>query len=142
MEGERIGQPLPGAHPLGERARERPPPARVQFARQGELDLASLYSPRHNNSGWSDVGPPAEYKTSCLEYAGTLVQFGLLWRLARRPFWSPGLRGSLSIHADIQHVIVGLVLCHRGGVRRWQFIALADKPDAYPCPCRATRTSS
>ena len=40
VEGERIGQPLPGAHPLGERARERAPPPRVQFARQGELDLA------------------------------------------------------------------------------------------------------
>ena len=40
VEGERIGQPLPGAHLLGERARELPPPARVQFARQGELDLA------------------------------------------------------------------------------------------------------
>ena len=40
VEGERIGQPLPGAHLLGERARERTPAARVQFARQGELDLA------------------------------------------------------------------------------------------------------
>ena len=40
VEGERIGQPLPGAHLLGERARERTPPDRVQFARQGELDLA------------------------------------------------------------------------------------------------------
>ena len=40
VEGERIGQPLPAAYPLGERARERAPPARVQFARQGELDLA------------------------------------------------------------------------------------------------------
>ena len=40
VEGERIGQPLPGAHPLGERVRELPPPGRVQFARQGELDLA------------------------------------------------------------------------------------------------------
>ena len=40
VEGERIGQPLPAAHLLGERARELPPPARVQFARQGELDLA------------------------------------------------------------------------------------------------------
>ena len=40
VEGERIGQPLPGAHLLGERARELPPAARVQFARQGELDLA------------------------------------------------------------------------------------------------------
>ena len=40
VEGERIGQPLPAAYPLGERARERAPPTRVQFARQGELDLA------------------------------------------------------------------------------------------------------
>ena len=40
VEGERIGQPLPAAHPLGERARELPPPARVQFARQSELELA------------------------------------------------------------------------------------------------------
>ena len=40
VEGERIGQPLPAAHLRGERARERAPPARVQFARQGELDLA------------------------------------------------------------------------------------------------------
>ena len=40
VEGERIGQPLPGAHPLGERAGERTPPARVQLARQGELDFA------------------------------------------------------------------------------------------------------
>ena len=40
VEGERIGQPLPAAYPLGERARELAPPARVQFARQGELDLA------------------------------------------------------------------------------------------------------
>ena len=40
VEGERIGQPLPAAHLLGERARDLPPPARVQFARQGELDLA------------------------------------------------------------------------------------------------------
>ena len=40
VDRQRIGQPLPGAHPLGERARERLPPARVQFARQGELDLA------------------------------------------------------------------------------------------------------
>ena len=40
VEGERIGQPLPAAYPRGERARERAPPTRVQFARQGELDLA------------------------------------------------------------------------------------------------------
>ena len=40
VEGERIGQPLPAAHLLGERARDLPPPARVQFARQGELNLA------------------------------------------------------------------------------------------------------
>ena len=40
VEGERIGQPLPAAYPLGERARELAPPAGVQFARQGELDLA------------------------------------------------------------------------------------------------------
>ena len=40
VEGERIGQPFPGAHLLGECARELPPPVRVQFARQGELDLA------------------------------------------------------------------------------------------------------
>ena len=40
VEGERIGQPLPAAHLLGERARELPPAAPVQFARQGELDLA------------------------------------------------------------------------------------------------------
>ena len=33
VEGERIGQPLPAAYPLGERARERAPPTRVQFAR-------------------------------------------------------------------------------------------------------------
>ena len=33
VEGKRIGQPLPAAYPLGERARERAPPARVQFAR-------------------------------------------------------------------------------------------------------------
>ena len=29
VEGERIGQPLPAAYPLGERARERAPPTRV-----------------------------------------------------------------------------------------------------------------
>ena len=40
VEGECIGQPLPAAHLRGERARERTPPTRVQFARQGELDLA------------------------------------------------------------------------------------------------------
>ena len=40
VEGERIGQPLPAAYPLGERARELAPPTRVQFARQGKLDLA------------------------------------------------------------------------------------------------------
>ena len=40
VEGERIGQPLPAAYPLGERARELAPPTRVQFAREGELDLA------------------------------------------------------------------------------------------------------
>ena len=40
VEGERIGQPLPGTHPLGERAGELTPAARVQLARQGELDLA------------------------------------------------------------------------------------------------------
>ena len=39
VKGERIGQPLPGAHLLGERAGQRLPPTRVQFARQGELDL-------------------------------------------------------------------------------------------------------
>ena len=33
VEGERIGQPLLGIHPLGERARKRLPPARVQLAR-------------------------------------------------------------------------------------------------------------
>ena len=40
VEGERIGQPLHAAHLRGERARERAPPTRVQFVRQGELDLA------------------------------------------------------------------------------------------------------
>ena len=40
VEGERIGQPLPAAHLRGERASELAAPARVQFARQGELDLA------------------------------------------------------------------------------------------------------
>ncbi len=40
VEGERIGQPLPAAHLRGERARELAAPARVQFMRQGELDLA------------------------------------------------------------------------------------------------------
>ena len=40
VEGERIGQPLPAAYLRGERARERAPPTRVQFARQGKLDLA------------------------------------------------------------------------------------------------------
>ena len=40
VEGERIGQPLPGAHSLGECARECLPAGRVQFARQSELDLA------------------------------------------------------------------------------------------------------
>ena len=39
VEGERIGQPLPGAHPRGERARQLTSPARVQFARQRELNL-------------------------------------------------------------------------------------------------------
>ena len=33
VEGERIGQSLPAAYPLGERARELAPPTRVQFAR-------------------------------------------------------------------------------------------------------------
>ena len=40
VEGERIGQLLLGAHPLGECARELAPLTGVQFARQGELDLA------------------------------------------------------------------------------------------------------
>ena len=40
VEGERIGQPLPGAHSLGECARECLPAGRVQVARQSELDLA------------------------------------------------------------------------------------------------------
>ena len=40
VEGERIGQPLPAAHLLGERAGELAPPGRAQFARQSELDLA------------------------------------------------------------------------------------------------------
>ena len=40
VEGERIGQPLPAAHLRGERAGERAPPTRVQFARQSKLDLA------------------------------------------------------------------------------------------------------
>ena len=40
VDGERIGQPLPGAHLARRTARELAPPARVQFARQGELDLA------------------------------------------------------------------------------------------------------
>ena len=39
VDRQRIGQPLPGAHPLGERARELTPPPRVQFARQRKLNL-------------------------------------------------------------------------------------------------------
>ena len=40
VDRQRIGQPLPGAHPLGKRARQRLPPACIQFTRQGKLDLA------------------------------------------------------------------------------------------------------
>ena len=40
VEGERIRQPLARAYLLGERARERTPAARVQLARERELDLA------------------------------------------------------------------------------------------------------
>ena len=42
-----------------------PPNQSVNLLRLRSQTRSSLYSPRHSNSGWSYVGPPAEYKTSC-----------------------------------------------------------------------------
>ena len=82
VDRQRIGQPLPGAHPLGECARQRLPPAGVQFARQGELQLA--------------VEPPV----------GALVRVGRLpvgARVLLRP------RGHMPALAVLQFVLVPLV---------------------------------
>ena len=88
------------------------PPNQSAELLQQRSRTPSLYSPRHNNSGWSDVGPPAEYKTSCLGIRGNPRSVRVV--VATGPATIFGQRdseGASLFMRTIQYVIVGLALC-------------------------------